>query len=517
MVVSRRWFLGLLLVLPSMGPASPPGPPVRGQVRSADTNEAIEGAGVGIQGSAIRTTTNQEGKFELAQQPRSGDRIVAWRRGYFIGGADWNGVSEISLSLKRLPVADSPEYDWIDPGPDPSGSDNCANCHAEIYRQWSASSHAQAAVNRHFLNVFNGDDWNGRPDTGWNFSRDQPDALAVCSACHLPSVSADHPAATNPTQARGVAREGIHCDFCHKIAGTEFQESLESLGLQHGRDALHLLRPARGEQVFFGPFDDVDRGRDSFAPLYGSSLYCASCHEGTLFGTRAYETFSEWRSSPSAKQGTECQHCHMAPDGKMLNMAPGHGGINRDPAKLASHTFPGSVDEAFMRSSVELSLTGRREGSQVRLTVRVTPKNVGHRLPTGSPERHLILVVGARTSARMSLRLAEGPVVPAAGGMESTRSAGYAGRPGKIFGKLLRGPGGSTPAPFWQATGVEFDSRLFPDQTDQTVFIFDLPDPAESTEADARLIYRRFYHNTLDQKSWPDRDLVLAEVTMDLL
>src|SRR5262249_31537693 len=135
-------------------------------------------------------------------------------------------------------------------------------------------------------------------------------------------------------RAEGVALQGVHCDYCHKIAEVDNPQP----GLTHGRFGLKLRRPAEG-QLFFGPLDDVDRGDDAYSPLYRESRYCASCHEGTVFGVPVYTTYSEWLASPAAREGKQCQDCHMAPTGLLTNLAPGKGGIPRDPKTLANHRF----------------------------------------------------------------------------------------------------------------------------------------------------------------------------------
>ena len=102
---------------------------------------------------------------------------------------------------------------------------------------------------------------------------------------------------------------------------------------------------------FYGPLEDAVRPGESFGqlPLYRESRYCASCHEGIVFGVHVYGTYSEWLESPARAQGVQCQGCHMAPTGRMTNIAPGHGGIARDPATLASHGFPGNQADMLRR------------------------------------------------------------------------------------------------------------------------------------------------------------------------
>jgi hypothetical protein len=478
-----------------------------GRVVEHETGAPIPGARVGVKGMTRRVSSDDQGHFRLPLPRAAGHRIVAWKHGYYIaaGARQPDGTTIIRLSAH--PQEDSAEYEWLDPNPNPMSEHNCANCHVEIYRQWAASSHALSALNRHFLDMFDGGERRSDSDDGWNFSRHVPDARAVCVACHLPSVTADDPVAESPRAVSGIAREGIHCDFCHKIADVE----QAYVGWQHGRDAMRIIRPARGRQVFFGPLDDVDRGHDTYAPIYRSSQYCASCHEGTLFGIRVYETYSEWKSSSYARRGIECQHCHMKPDGVMRNFAPGHGGIARDSSTLATHQFPGASDREFLKDSVRLDLTASVHDQFLEVTTTVRPVQVGHRLPTGTPERHLLLLVQAATEDGRQLALHSGPRIPPPGGVGLPQRGNYAGMPGKLYGKLLEGIGGESPVPFWRAVQLSEDTRLDPDRPDACSFRFQLVGSFAKLRVEAKLIYRRFYKPILEAKGWPDQDVLLAE------
>src|SRR5436305_1484524 len=63
--------------------------------------------------------------------------------------------------------------------------------------------------------------------------------------------------------AKGVAKSGVHCDYCHKIADAP----TDKLGTRFGRDGLMLLRPADGDSLTIGPLDDAVRPGESFANL----------------------------------------------------------------------------------------------------------------------------------------------------------------------------------------------------------------------------------------------------------
>src|SRR5205085_2029162 len=133
--------------------------------------------------------------------------------------------------------------------------------------------------------------------------------------------------------------------------------------------------------LFFGSLDDVDRGEDAFSPLYRQSRYCASCHEGIVFGVHVYSTYSEWLESPARKQGQQCQTCHMTPTGRLSNLAPGKGGMTRDPHTLANHRFfDGSQEEMLRRClKVTVSLTPTADSLRARVLLKV--EGAGHRVP----------------------------------------------------------------------------------------------------------------------------------------
>jgi hypothetical protein len=464
---------------------------VRGSVRNGGP---VAGARVRFQGSAVSAVTEADGSFRLPPAPAGAARATAAREGYLIAGAAAD-TSPLTLTLLPLPREDNEEYHWVSSAPG-AGSHNCGNCHEEIYREWSASAHARAAAGRHFLNLYDGGDWDGRPNTGWSLLRDNPDGAGVCNSCHAPTMPFDSASYFDIRRARGVAAEGVHCDYCHKVQGV----GEGPLGLSHGRFNLRLLRPTEG-QLFFGPLDDVDRGDDTFSPLYHDSRYCASCHEGTVFGVAVYTTYSEWQASPAARTGKQCHTCHMAPTGRMTNLAPGHGGIDREPQTLANHRFFAGSPRDMLRAAVTLEASAHQRDGAARVEVEVRADGAGHRLPTGYIDRHLLLVVEAVDADDRPLPPAQGPVLPPAAGKA------LAGQPGKLYARLLKDFDGHSPAPFWKADPDPADTRLTPGAPDRATFVF----PDATARVRLRLLYRRFWQQVADEKRWPDNEIVVAE------
>lgn len=501
------------------GRAEPDATFIRGRVVDED-QRPLANARVRIKATAVAAICDAGGRFSLpAPRSQSEVRVTAAHPGFFIGGGDWKGDGELLLTLLRHPTADNPSHIWIDPRPDPADDTRCGNCHAEIFREWSESSHARSASNPRFLDVLNGTTAEGRRDVGWNLRKEYPGGEGVCLACHVPGIE---PSIHAPQQFAAAERTertereereereegedatlGVHCDLCHKIADVARDE----IGLSHGRFGLQLIRPAAKEKLLFGPLDDVDRGEDVHSPLYRDSVYCARCHEGILFGAHAYSTFTEWEASPYAARRIHCQQCHMRPTGKFSNIAPGHGGVDRDPMTLASHTLPGS-DPAFLREHLLLTATAEQQGDQLVVTTKIQPHNIGHCVPTGHPARQLLLWVRAVDPAGQPLEQLSGPRLPELAGTGELAAGGLFNQPGKLYAKVFVSNSGDPHVPYWSVATEGYDTRLQPDEPDQQQFTFRSVPPAAAT-LDIRLLYRRFPHRIAQEKAWTENETLV--------
>ena len=484
-------FLGLFLA-PAALSWRGSGVPVEGRV--LDGERPVPGARVRWQGDARCVVSGSDGAFRLPAR-RTG-QVTAWKPGYRIGAASPDR-RPIELRLERPPAEDNPDYTWLSPHLDARSSTACGNCHAEIYREWNGSAHAGAVRNPRFVQLFSDPD--GKSPPGWDLSREHPLGLGVCASCHAPTLDAPG-RADDYRQAKGVAADGIHCDYCHKIVDAP----VDKLGVRFGRDGLALLRPKNGDQLFFGPLEDAVRPGESFGhlPLYKESRICASCHEGIVFGVHVYGTYSEWLESPAGKQGVHCQSCHLAPTGRLTNIATGHGGIERDPRALGSHRFAGSQAD-MLRRCLELEASCKLQVDKLQVDVTVRADHVGHRVPTGFIDRHLLLVVQAFDASRKSLRLLDGPRLPPAAG-------DFGGQAGVLYGTLRPEQKTGDPLPFWIPGAELVDTRLHPGRPDHRTFTF----PADTDRVEVRLWYRRFWHTVAKARGWSDNDTVVQELSI---
>ena len=191
---------------------------VRGKVTSR--GKPISDATVRWKGTSVHTTSNALGNFILppTDVAENATRITASKSGYFIGGTDTSLktlIDSVTIELKRQPNDDSQEYAWVDPTPSEHETENCGNCHREIYDEWSSSGHARTR-GRRFENLVNGTDWHNNPDVGWNLAKEHPHGVNVCDSCHAPSSELFE---MDATDAASATSSSVHCDFCHKIKG----------------------------------------------------------------------------------------------------------------------------------------------------------------------------------------------------------------------------------------------------------------------------------------------------------
>src|SRR5438874_20722 len=114
----------VLAAIGSLILASPLQAQITGDVR--DAAGPVAGARVRVQGECTFAISDKRGHFRLSSPATTG-RVTAWKDGYAIAAAPL-AKPLLQLALIRLPAEDNPEYEWIEPGPDPKRVNDCANC-----------------------------------------------------------------------------------------------------------------------------------------------------------------------------------------------------------------------------------------------------------------------------------------------------------------------------------------------------------------------------------------------------
>jgi hypothetical protein len=538
--------------------------------------QPIAGAIVRLRASAHVTQTDSQGRFTLTDFPPALKvRVTAWADGYYVAGrAVWPWDRQVDLTLSPYAVPDNTAYSWIPPAIEERSvwemlstgarlapaawlardalffkvaeglALGCKDCHGEIiYNQWARGAHALGFANPRFASMYNGADISGQhqsPPTRFSYNRDYgrfplrpdpnrpyygpgykldfPDTAGNCAACHLPAAALAAPYGADPNAVTGVDALGSHCDFCHKIAAVKLDPATELPSENMpGVLSLVMMRPSPEKQIFFGPYDDVDAGSDTYLPLQRQSEFCAPCHTASFWGTPIYQSFAEWKASPYSdpQTGQTCQDCHMQPDGVATNFAPGRAGLERAPEEIFTHAFPGAGDEALLQNAVTMTVAARAADGQIVVDVTIVNDQTGHHLPTDSPLRQMILLVQASASDGEALARLDGPVVPEWGGVGNPAQGYYAGLPGKGYAKILEemwtevAPTGA----YWNPTRIVSDNRLAAFAADTSTYTFAAPGRGGAT-VEVTLLFRRAFKELMDQKGWESPDIVMEQAVV---
>ncbi len=241
----------------------------------------------------------------------------------------------------------------------------CGECHSEIYEEWRVSTHGLAWTDRQLQAEM------AKSGNRW-----------LCDNCHTPLLNqmeswvvgltdgdVEKPRySTNPVFDEAFRDEGITCAACHVRDGAvEGPTGIET-----------VAHPTRKAERF------------------GDEAVCLTCHQAV----RSYpgkdficifETGAEWRDSAYGRAGQSCQVCHMQPVTRPQ-------AVGEAPRPGRRHYWPGAG--IFMVEGVgpPLEQLGAGLGVEVEaesdaLVLRLSNSAAGHMLPTGDPERFILVEV----------------------------------------------------------------------------------------------------------------------------
>jgi hypothetical protein len=277
-----------------------------------------------------------------------------------------------------------------------------------------------------------------------------------------------------------------------------------------GVQSLKVLRPPEGDNIFFGPYDDIP-DPDTYLPLTHQSQFCAPCHQFSFWGTPIYESYNEWLTSPYAEAGITCQDCHMPPTGEEYFALPEEGGLPHSPETIPSHLQLGALNNNLLQNTVTMTMELAQIGNQVWAAVTITNTDAGHHVPTDHPGRHLILTLDAMDGNGQFLDQISGEIVPEWGGRQ-------AGLPGKAYAKVLRDiqTGEYPVVSYWAQTAILSDNRIPALADDTSTYSFTLPQGGERVSIHARLLFRRSFQSDMDARNWNVPDIPMEEISQTL-
>lgn len=232
----------------------------------------------------------------------------------------------------------------------PSAS-KCAPCHQQIYDEWASSNHAYASISPMF-HKFEQAITNLTQGTIGTF----------CVRCHQQvGTQLGEKRYWALWERSQVAREGITCITCHRVA--------EAYGKVNGErnivsGSIHMpVAGAMRDSVYDEAVEEKDELRIALdesergTPIHqkpvkfeqiGKSEFCVSCHQVAVnLGIKLEVVWDQYRDSPAFKKGDTCQDCHM---GKVPGVAAGYetgpsavvNGVEINPGRRHSnHSFYG--------------------------------------------------------------------------------------------------------------------------------------------------------------------------------
>jgi hypothetical protein len=223
---------------------------------------------------------------------------------------------------------------------------DCGACHPTQHEDWRRSIHARSM---------------GPGVAGQliEMARRDPAGARGCLVCHAPLAEQAPLTRTaagleaNPAFDPDLQGEGVVCATCHVRGHQRFGPP-----------------PRPGAQGLRTPRAQLPHNGATYTGAYERAEFCAACHQFgpsglQLNGKPLENTYEEWRSSPAARRGQQCQHCHM-PDRR--------------------HLWRGIHDPEMVKSGVRVTLhldrPRYRPGQRLRATVTVASVNVGHYFPT---------------------------------------------------------------------------------------------------------------------------------------
>jgi hypothetical protein len=223
---------------------------------------------------------------------------------------------------------------------------DCGTCHPAQFEDWRGSIHARSM---------------GPGVAGQlvEMAKRDPAGARACLVCHAPlaeqaPVTRSAGGLTpNPDFDSTLQREGVVCASCHVR--------------QHQRFGPPPRPDALGARI---PREQLPHHGATYTTAYLRAEFCAACHQFgpnglSLNGKPLENTYVEWRASPAARDGRQCQDCHM-PDRR--------------------HRWRGIHDPEMVKSGVKVDVrlerARHRPGQRVRATVTVASVNVGHYFPT---------------------------------------------------------------------------------------------------------------------------------------
>lgn len=250
-----------------------------------------------------------------------------------------------------------------------------SSCHTEFYQQWK-----QAMMSQAYTHEWDEIEYFKLAVPHAEKDQKVAEVKAGCNGCHSPIayVSGDVPPPLPSKNSR--ANESVSCDVCHSITGFAGDTPY---------NFNYIMKPGRTKYASRMPDIKSPAHEIEINPIMKTGDFCGICHnEKSPYDVWVKSTHLEWKEGPYAKEGVQCQDCHM-PKAEFKTASMGK---TYDDAR--SHLFHGAHDPGKVKGVIELRINPDvREvepGEVVKFTVALFNQKTGHKFPTGSVEDRIL-------------------------------------------------------------------------------------------------------------------------------
>lgn len=361
-------------------------------------------------------------------------------------------------------------------------STSCLICHTKIFEQ-----HAQSMHERSFTNpVFRAQYFNELlPET-----EKDPELLKeaqTCIACHSPITYIKLGRHVTLVEQVNPRMSGVTCDFCHTIKGY----TGEAPG-----NGNYISEPG---PIKLGPFNIDTNWHRAYSQLQTKSEFCAICHNAVnRYGFEFKATFTEWKNSAYAKEGIQCQDCHMNVQGFLNGGRPVYESGKAAEMKLSTtperekiytHQFPGAHSKTEVMGALTLAIetvqSAVSAGDEITIHVTVDNSRTGHKMPSGNIELRLLwLDIRAYTGDKAIQVAADSHSVYDVAGngpLDNEMISSDIPDGNRIYRAVFTDKSGKQTLASYDATKIVFDNRLNAAEVRKETYRFRIPEGAQQT------------------------------------
>lgn len=288
---------------------------------------------------------------------------------------------------------------------------DCGKCHIEIYNEWKTSTHSQALNDLQFQSELSKD-----PQIAW-----------LCLNCHIPTQ--------NQRETIQLGLVGGDIRKMQTAINPDFDSEMKEEGVTCA--SCHIRQNENGDPIVIGSNGNLHAPHPVVADPEALKSRCYDCHNAQHSMDKAlvcyFKTGDEIKESGShLTENRYCSNCHLPKVERSIVKASLHrpkrtshmhtfwgGGVPKNyelyksipnsgykssfalkDVKLSiSHNTDSSFPSTSLNNSKEISSATSSDSNKIPpknqewiLELEIQNTNLSHYLPTGDPERHLIVL-----------------------------------------------------------------------------------------------------------------------------